>query len=45
MKKIKFIAFIAVLASFFLGVSFKASASSPSLHRFPSITFTQRHQV
>ncbi|EEI25566.1 Ig-like domain-containing protein [Lentilactobacillus hilgardii] len=31
MKKIKFIAFIAVLASFFLGVSFKASASSPSL--------------
>lgn len=31
MKKIKFIAFIAVLASFFLGVSLKASASSPSL--------------
>jgi hypothetical protein len=31
MKKFKFIAFIAVLASLFIGVSFKASASSPSL--------------
>ncbi len=31
MKKFKFIAFIAVLAAFFLGVSVKASASSPSL--------------
>lgn len=31
MKKFKFIAFIAVLAAFFLGVSLKASASSPSL--------------
>ncbi|MCH4165231.1 MAG: Ig-like domain-containing protein [Lentilactobacillus diolivorans] len=31
MKKIKVIAFIAVLASFFLGISINASASSPSL--------------